>query len=84
MFNFKKEINMTAKEHLEQAYPEQFGLFESSHMKEFAISFAKYHVEKATNKILEDVEIHYTASNCFNESVNKDSILNAYPLENIK
>jgi hypothetical protein len=49
---------------------------------EAMIEFAKLHVEKALKNASEDVELE-TYGN-FGNSVNKDSILNSYPLENIK
>ena len=46
------------------------------------IEFAKYHVEQALKAASENVIVHDDA---FEEAkVDKDSILNAYPLENIK
>jgi len=49
---------------------------------EAMIEFAKLHVEAALKNASEDVELE-TYGN-FGNSVNKDSILNSYPLENIK
>jgi hypothetical protein len=46
------------------------------------IQFAKLHVEAALKAASEDVELETYGS--FGNSVNKDSILNAYPIENIK
>ena len=43
------------------------------------IEFAKLHVEAALNKVMEEVSI-----DDFTQTVNLSSILNAYPLENIK
>ena len=48
------------------------------------IEFAKYHVEKALEKAYQNSEIIYPEENNFIESIDKESILNAYPLENIK
>jgi hypothetical protein len=50
--------------------------------EEIMIEFTKLHVEAALKEASEDVELE-TYGN-FGNSVNKDSILNAYPLENIK
>jgi hypothetical protein len=50
--------------------------------EEIMIEFTKIHVEAALKEASEDVELE-TYGN-FGNSVNKDSILNAYPLENIK
>jgi hypothetical protein len=46
------------------------------------IEFAKFHVEAALKEASENVELE-TYGN-FGNSVNKDSILNSYPLANIK
>jgi hypothetical protein len=46
------------------------------------VEFAKLHVEAALKEASEDVELE-TYGN-FGNSVNKDSILNSYPLTNIK
>jgi hypothetical protein len=51
-------------------------------LSQLMIEFAKLHVEKALKNASEDVELE-TYGN-FGNSVNKDSILNSYPLENIK
>ena len=49
---------------------------------EAMIEFAKLHVAQALKEASEDVELE-TYGN-FGNSVNKNSILNSYPLENIK
>ena len=54
-----------------------------------AIEFAKLHVEAALKTASENAETDYELGNPFDpnsryEIVNKESILNAYPLENIK
>lgn len=51
--------------------------------KEIAIGFAKYHVEKALKAAAEQAEIENDWDNQ-KGNISKDSILNAYPLENIK
>ena len=48
------------------------------------IEFAKYHVEQALEKAYQNSEIIYPEENNFIESIDKESILNSYPLENIK
>ena len=48
-------------------------------IKNAMIEFAKLHVEEALNKVMEEVSI-----DDFTQTVNLSSILNAYPLENIK
>jgi hypothetical protein len=50
--------------------------------EEIMIEFTKLHVEAALKEASEDVELE-TYGN-FGNSVNKDSILNSYPLEKIK
>lgn len=45
------------------------------------IEFAKLHVEEALQKAYENADLEYYGDEvCYN----KDSILNAYPIENIK
>lgn len=49
--------------------------------KKILIEFAKYHVEQALQKAYENADLEYYGDEvCYN----KDSIVNAYPLENIK
>ena len=53
------------------------------------IEFAKMHVKEALRLASEEAEVEHELSNPYDpnsgyEIVNKDSILNAYPLENIK
>jgi hypothetical protein len=48
----------------------------------YMIEFAKYHVEQALKEALSKSETYMDGSCVFNEFEN--SILNAYPLENIK
>lgn len=55
--------------------------------QEVAIQFAKLHLEEALKIAAKDV--HYTTTrdkyrNITGVEINKDSILNSYPLENIK
>lgn len=65
---------------------------------ETMIDFAKYHVEQALNEVFENAKVELSKDwirkeetihpnslvSSINVKVNKDSILNAYPLENIK
>ena len=58
-------------------------------VKHAMIEFAKMHVEEALKKASKKATISYeysgnTGSEYCDEFVNKQSILNAYPLENIK
>ena len=53
------------------------------------IEFAKYHVQEALRLASEEAEVEHELSNPYDpnsgyEIVNKDSILNAYPLDLIK
>jgi hypothetical protein len=55
--------------------------------RKLMIEFAKLHVEAALKEASEKVEYdvnHDTLLNYFPVVIDKDSILNAYPLENIK
>ena len=48
---------------------------------DYMIEFAKLHVKEALQKAYENADLEYYGDEvCYN----KDSILNAYPLENIK
>ena len=50
-------------------------------LDEKLITFAKMHVKEALQKAYENADLEYYGDEvCYN----KDSILNAYPLENIK
>ena len=50
-------------------------------LDEKLITFAKLHVKEALQKAYENADLEYYGDEvCYN----KDSILNAYPLENIK
>lgn len=85
---------MTAEEFLNENYKVKVGVS----IEEVMIDFAKYHVQKALEKAYLDSEMR-VSENDTNEypsftdnyddgyvtiTVSKDSILNAYPLENIK
>ena len=85
---------MTAEEFLNENYKVKVGVY----IEEVMIDFAKYHVQKALEKAYLDSEMR-VSENDTNEypsftdnyddgyvtiTVSKDSILNAYPLENIK
>lgn len=57
--------------------------------KKWMIEFAKLHVEAALKEASENVKVHRDSNGEWVSSnvkchVNKDSILNSYPLENIK
>jgi hypothetical protein len=62
---------------------------DSFHMKEIhkiMIEFAKLHVEAALKEASENAELKYRINDisCNDKILNKNSILNAYPLTNIK
>ena len=62
---------------------------EKSQVLEAMIEFAKLHVTKALETASENGEVEEHYSNPYDQEslihiVNKDSILNAYPLDNIK
>lgn len=73
---------MTAEEYLSKNHP--FGCADYE-LKEALINFAKIHVELALKKASEEVELDGFAQQFLdNDRIDKDTILDAYPLENIK
>ena len=67
----------------------EFGGLGMYYVREAMIEFAKMHVQEALKQASEEAEVEHELSNPYDpnsgyEIVNKDSILNAYPLENIK
>jgi hypothetical protein len=57
----------------------------SDDVQQAMIEFAKLHVEACKKEIIEKVEINdYDVHGQYSPDVDRDSILNAYPLENIK
>jgi hypothetical protein len=51
----------------------------------FMKTFAKYHVEQALKEVVESVNIYdYAENKDYSKFLEKDSILNAYPLDKIK
>lgn len=68
---------MTAKEFLESKEPNTIIVPE-----EWLIEFAKYHVQKALELASQEGK-SYVIGGLVSE-IDKDSIINAYPLENIK
>ena len=81
----------TAEEFLiEKNYPlyNEFGGLGMYYVKEAMIEFAKMHVQEALRLASVEAEVEHELSNPYDPNseyqiVNKDSILNAYPLENI-
>ena len=64
-------------------------LYYDSYVKKAMIKFAKMHVQEALRLASVEAEVEHELSNPYDPNseyqiVNKDSILNAYPLENIK
>ena len=63
-------------------------LYYDSYVKKVMIKFAKMHVQEALKQASVEAEVEHELSNPYDPNseyqiVNKDSILNAYPLENI-
>ena len=76
---------------IEKEYPlyNEFGGLGMYYVKEAMIEFAKMHVQEALKQASVEAEVEHELSNPYDPNseyqiVNKDSILNAYPLENIK
>ena len=70
----------TAKE-LSEKYTRLRSAVALKDLSDFAIEFAKLHVEAALQKAYENADLEYYGDEvCYN----KDSILKAYPLTNIK
>ena len=80
----------TAKEFLKQVSPnDEFGLRinlgnSKKHIHEIMRRFAKLHVEAALKEASENADTIYRGYNFGDYIVDKESILNAYPLTNIK
>ena len=60
-----------------------------NNVTDMLIEFAKMHVQEALKQASVEAEVEHELSNPYDPNseyqiVNKDSILNAYPLENIK
>ena len=67
----------------------EFGGLGMYYVREAMIEFAKMHVQEALKQASVEAEVEHELSNPYDPNseyqiVNKDSILNAYPLENIK
>lgn len=88
----------TATEFIKNKFPNHDGIFVLKNIEEFMIEFAKMHVQEALKQASEKAyaqgkgsslttkssNFYYTfAGNIGKIEMNKDSILNAYPLENI-
>ena len=68
---------------------EFFFFFNFNNVTDMFIEFAKMHVLEALKQASVEAEVEHELSNPYDPNseyqiVNKDSILNAYPLENIK
>ena len=72
----------------EEIIPNTSARFTREQVIELAIKFAKYHVQEALKKASEDGEVEEYYPNPYTSEtrmiVNKDSILNAYDLNQIK
>ena len=89
-------MKLTYKEQAEEFlikknYPlyNNFGGLGMYYVKEAMIEFAKMHVQEALRLASVEAEVEHELSNPYDPNseyqiVNKDSILNAYSLENIK
>ena len=76
---------------IEKNYPlyNEFGGLGMYYVKEAMIEFAKMHVQEALRLASVEAEVEHELSNPYDPNseyqiVNKDSILNAYPLDLIK
>ena len=79
----------TAIELIENKFPNNNGVFVLRNIEEFMIEFAKMHVKEALYEASKQAKIQYdhsgnTGSEFCDESVDKESILDAYPYSNIK
>lgn len=78
---------MTAEEFWEKEYEEHgISLCNIIHVQCIMVAFAQYHVEKALKEASEKAYTNDTCSvwNCEGDSINKESIINAYPLDKIR
>ena len=73
---------MIAEEFLKENYKVKVGVT----IEEVMIEFAKYHVQKALEEASTVAEgvAHQYIEVAVDEEYNKEAVLNAYPLENIK
>lgn len=81
------ENTLTAKEYLKKLDEESGTIWteDDDEICKAFIDFAKLHVEQALKTAYDNVEINdFDEHRQYSPSVNKDSILNAYPLTNIK
>lgn len=75
----------TAEEFIE----DELRCYEKSHIKELLINFTRLHIEACKKEIIINAEAELELSNPYDPDssypiVNKDSILNSYPLDKIK
>jgi len=67
------------QKHVPNRYPKE------NPWKQAMIEFAKLHVEAALKEVVENVEINdYDEHGQYSPDVDRDSILNSYPLDKIK
>lgn len=78
----------TAEEYLKNSdtYEEDYSNISLWDAEQRMIEFAKLHVKKALKEASEKAKTEYDCNNwnCCGESINKNSILNSYPLDKIK
>lgn len=75
----------TALELIRNKFPNHDGIFVLRNIEEFMVEFAKLHVENQAKILYEKSKNWKDASNGYSyQPINEDSILNAYPLDNIK
>ena len=69
---------------METSAKEFFDKGNFNNVTDMLIEFAKLHVEQALKEASENADTIYRGDSFGDYIVDKDSILNAYPLENIK
>jgi hypothetical protein len=74
---------ITAIEFIENKFPNNNGVFVLRNIEEFMIEFAQMHVTEALKQASKKALV-YADEGGYSEFVDEDSILNAYPLTNIK
>lgn len=76
----------TATELIRNKFPNHDGIFVLRNIEEFMIEFAKMHVQEALKHASEKAQAYNKPKfrSDINPQVDMESILNSYPLENIK
>lgn len=65
-------------------YSDKANRIQEMHFEEMMIEFAKLHVEAALKAAVENAETKWIKYTDNDYEVDEDSILNSYPIENIK